>query len=591
MLHTKYIDNRVKLITIGNKLAGKTTILRSLLASLKPLGRMQRVFARLNPSRYYVNIPRSWKGRTIQVEIGEHSMDGFAWLFRDFPGHIEYYATNSLFLFSASCVVILTIDLSQLKFRLQRLKQWLSVLNTYGESKTRRNVLIVGTHADDPQVCDSDMDWFKLSNLQIVFANMFPNVNICASYAINAKDRTARWVKDVRKHLQHIGKQVVANRKKSIEEHKVDMKNLILVRVLTRYWSTASKMALWKDFVTKIGTVVHTYRDDADTDLRKGAAIAMILHDMGDVLRVGSGPDSVVVLDLQWLSAIIGVIVRRLELGGIQHVENGIAPYKSVVSALITSTIATGVKGVESKRAPLALIGDVGMILQALESLHTLYCLGSDPWNSERKPTHILIPSRLVLEDVPSSFRDKSHMKYVGVRYQWKSSTFIPPGLLSCLMCRVNILNKSRSKMPSAQRSFVLYLAKMSLLVCLNRSNTCLDVVVASGTLLKARNGMLRVRRLIVKELVYGRWGRMEWSVHALCCGCCSGWRKRSSWKSCTTWSEEELKTLIEETKEPSYCNVVGKHIPLVDHLTEVTLLYCWCVWFIMYATYCLCTI
>jgi len=208
-------------------------------------------------------------------------------------------------------------------------------------------------------------------------------------------------------------------------------------------------------------------------------------------------------------------------------------------------------------------------VLELLESLHTLYRFGTGRINNNGQLSKILIPARLKKDDVRFEYvgarsndskndnNNKSNIHYLVLRYAWELNEFInefiPPGLLSCLICCVNMsMNLSRDPMPSARRSFVLEFEDYSLLVCLNGDGLCLDMVVASRTRNIAMRTNQSVEKLIVKELKHGRWGQSvpKWTVKVLCSGCCSLWKDRGSWISRLDWEEGPL--MISESKTPS---------------------------------------
>jgi len=510
-----------------------------------------------------MRISPALQASTNRVEILEHSKNGIEWLMFDFPGYGHYYATNSLVLYSKGCITLLVIDLSKRRLRIKRLRRWLSVLNGYAQ----QHVIVIGTHWDDAKVALESLDWFTLRKIQRHVSKMFPNVTIREVYKVNAQDPHGEWATDLRRKLTQMGREIIALRSKATTE--TDMKHLMLIRSFVQSWRATFKIMSWNKFVSKIVLSVPEFHVDHATKM------GILLHELGDILRIGKTNDSLVVLDLQWLWAIIDVIVRPLQLNGIQPIRNGVADFVSVIWVLKDAIVP----GAESKTRPLVKLQDIPIILQALESLQVLYCLGTDPWDDHKKPTHILIPSRLRTKDVLFTYDgglSNSHgeVQYVGVRFQWKRFRSIPYGLLACLMCRINnVLNESRSVMPFARCSFVLHLVRLSVLVCLNRDDTCLDMVAASPTRLRARNGVLQVQRLIRKELLHGRWGRLEWTVKALCSGCCSIWKKRPSWKSCQSWCETKLKKMINESKQASpvsHCKGKHKFIALRDHLTQI---------------------
>jgi len=536
--HTKLIDRRVKLLTIGDKKAGKTSILASLQSWQKK------------------RICSDDDERTNKVEIARHSIAGLEWLYFDFPGHVEFYATNSLFLFSKSCITLLTVDLSNEKVWVTRLKYWLSVLNSYGEAKQQIDVIVVGTHRD--QLKDAASTHRIFCQVPKTFRFTFPNVRICGCYEVNATDSNDASVNKLRNQLQSMGKCINARRKMAIA--KYGRENLIYARNLLYYWSKGSKMMSWKIFVSQI-------RDRIDKN--NATNIAVMLHEMGDVLRIGKQDDSRVVLDLPWLSAIIGVIVRPLTLGGIENVsDDGITYYKEVETVLTNASmpeVSAGDHKANLKPSRLVQPQRVPSVLVLLESLHVLYRFGASRKNSKGQPTKILIPARLKDNDVKFEYvssrssdnknntNNNPHIHFLGLRYAWEPNEFIPPGFLSCLICRVNVcLNLSRAHMPSARRSFLLEFEDYSLLVCLNRNGQCLDMVVASSTRTTAMRIIQTVEKLIVKELKHGRWGQSipKWTVRVLCSGCCSLWKERDSWVSCMDWEEGAL--MISESKSPS---------------------------------------
>ncbi|XP_026070751.1 malignant fibrous histiocytoma-amplified sequence 1-like [Carassius auratus] len=118
----------VKTMFLGNSMAGKSTLCRSL-----KQGRPVSV---------------AEEDRTVGIEISEVGSEGVRFFFWDFAGQEEYYITHHVFI-TAKAFVIIAIDLSSYKMDAQSFKEkvgfWIKNLQLKIPDSV---VLLVGTHID-----------------------------------------------------------------------------------------------------------------------------------------------------------------------------------------------------------------------------------------------------------------------------------------------------------------------------------------------------------------------------------------------------------------------------------------------------------
>lgn len=122
-------EKRVKVIFIGESLAGKTTISRSLTQGH--------------------TVPVSLKERTVGIEISEFHIQDLTFLFWDFAGHLEYYVTHHVFI-TPYALVILVINLH--RYQVANEQMFMDLVGFWIKNLVMRVpnsvVLTVGTHID-----------------------------------------------------------------------------------------------------------------------------------------------------------------------------------------------------------------------------------------------------------------------------------------------------------------------------------------------------------------------------------------------------------------------------------------------------------
>jgi len=125
-------DRRVKLLTIGDGLAGKTTILKSLQAnfSLSLGGR----FARFLGSTASF-IPQQDRTEKVMVYEWNDKSNNINWIIFDLPGQSQYYSTNILFLSEENSIQLVVVRLDQKESMQDQLFRWLSTINARQHTK------------------------------------------------------------------------------------------------------------------------------------------------------------------------------------------------------------------------------------------------------------------------------------------------------------------------------------------------------------------------------------------------------------------------------------------------------------------------
>ncbi|PRP77349.1 hypothetical protein PROFUN_05594 [Planoprotostelium fungivorum] len=176
------VNNRIKLMVMGQESTGKTTLLSSIKGKIKfpkILQKAPAVTEGINIVEFSTTATREPKKDSKEKEKPV-KIDWSAW---DFDGQEAYYSSHQFFLSSRAIYVIVwnlenTLDQSKLEYWLQSIKA----------RAPKAPIIIVGTHSDSP-VCTSDYLQKTQQRINEEYYARFPNIQyVCEVDAKKGKN-------------------------------------------------------------------------------------------------------------------------------------------------------------------------------------------------------------------------------------------------------------------------------------------------------------------------------------------------------------------------------------------------------------------